>query len=251
MECTKYIINLFFFLYFIILIAERTISVVNTFTNDLDIFENGFSGFVYILVFLSIIAFLIYLIIMCRSNITAIFKMNPDLNYFNLCIASGILLLSGMVHTNNTIPWIQFISYGFLILGILLQVILFSYKEENKLLLWLSFAFLICFSMSIPVMYQSSIKLAIIFHIIEALAVFILVGTFTYLLTLIFKGENDLFILWCMGLALVFDVPLIVMRWNEEINYFLLIFVIASTILFIIGFTIKKIINKNKGKLIE
>lgn len=236
-----YFINLCFFLYFVILITERSMSVILSFTKGINIFSDAFHGFTYMLVFLSIGAFLIYLIIKCRDAMKALFVEGVEINFMHLCIASGILLLSGMVHTEYTTPVIQFVSYGILIVGILLKVILSHKESKNKPVLWLSFVYLVCFSMAIPVMYQSMIELHTLFHIIEGVAVFALVGAFTYLFILIFKGENNLFKLWPIIVAVALDAALIILRWNEEINWFVLIFIFLSLVMFIVGFIVSKI----------
>ena len=232
----NYLINLSFFLYFIILLVERTISVAKTFSNGFDIFSNFFFEYVYLLVFFSIAGWLVFLLIKCRDNIEYLFKPSDEISFRHLCIASGIILLSGMVHTEYTIPVIQFVSYGILIVGILLKVILDHKKSNNKVSLWLSFVYLVCFSMAIPVMYYSMIELHILFHILEGIASFALVAVFTFLLIDIFEGENNLFKPWTICLAIVLDVPLIILRWNEEINWFVLIFISLSTLMFLVGY---------------
>ena len=240
-----YLINLSFFLYFIILLVERVLSVVLSIVNGVNLYSDLFNGYTYTLVFISIIGWLVYLIFYCRDNIKALFKFNEDLDYQNLCSASGIILLSGMVHTEYTIPVIQFISYGVLILGILFKVIINHSSSENKPLLWLSFVYLVCFSMAIPVMYRSFIEVNTLFHVLEAFASFLLVGVFTCLLIKIFIGRDDLFVPWAIALVVALDVPLIVFRWEEEINYFVLIFLSLTVVLFIIGLIYKNI-NKNR-----
>nr|MCR5505411.1 hypothetical protein [Bacilli bacterium] len=120
----NYLINLCFFLYFLILLVERSLSVILSLTHKVNLFANGFNAYVYLLTFISIAGFIIYLSLRCRNNVKALFKMDTEISFKDLCIASGILLLSGMVHTEYTIPVIQFISYGILIIGILLKVIM-------------------------------------------------------------------------------------------------------------------------------
>ena len=235
-----YLINLSFFLYFIILLVERILSVVLSLTNGVNLYGDLFNGYVYTLVFVSILGWLVYLLVKCRDNIKCLFKLNEDINFQNICTASGIILLSGMVHTEYTIPVVQFVAYGILILGILLKVILNSKTSSNKPLLWLSFVYLVCLSMAIPVMYRSNIELHEHFHILEGFASFLLVGVFTCLLIKIFIGRDDLFVEWAIGLLIAFDTPLIIMRWNEEINYFVLIFLSLSTIIFLVGYIYKK-----------
>ncbi len=244
----SYIINLCFFLYFIILIAERSISVTLSFINGVNIFSDWFNGYVYMMVFLSIGSFIIFLIRKCRFEMVAIFVPSEETSFYNLCIASGILLLSGMVHTEYTIPVIQFIAYGILIIAILLRTILSSENCSSRPLLWISFVYLVCFSMAIPIMYRSNIEHNLAFHIIEAAASFFLVIVFTFLMLRIFKGRVNLFALFPIILATVFDAVLIVMRWNEEINWFLLIFISLSVLIFVVGYLFNYIRNKHLQK---
>ena len=236
-----YLINLTFWLYFIILIAERTISVSLSIVNGVNLYGSPFNGYVYTLVFLSITCWLIYTLIRCRGSFISLFKKDIfDISFKDLCISSGILLLSGMVHTEYTIPVIQFVSYGILILGILFRVILINEHSKNRLLLWLSFIYLVCLSMAIPVMYHSFIELHVLFHVLEGVASFFLVAVFTFLLLLLFNEEENLFSLIPIILVVVLDTPLIILRWNEEINFFVLIFLCLSVTLFVVGFIVFK-----------
>ena len=118
-------------------------------------------------------------------------------------------------------------------------------KTKNIALKWLSFAYLVAFSMAIPVMYHSNVDLHVLFHIIEAVASFALVILFTNLLLMLFSDKDDLFMLIPISAAVLLDIPLIILRWNEEINWFVLIFISLSFILFVIGYIFKKLI-KNK-----
>ena len=238
-----YIINLSFFLYFIILICERMLSVVLSLVNGVNLYSDGFNGYTYTALFVSIGAFIIYLLIRCRDNIKALFVKKEDIHFTDLCIASGILLVSGMVHTEYTIPVIQFISYGILIIGILIKVIMNVYSGGNKVLHWLSFIYLVAFSMAIPVMYRSFIDQNTVFHILEAVNSLFLVVVFTYLLILVFENNDDLFIIWTVALMAALDAVLIALRWSEEINYFVLIFAGVAVLTFIVGY-IYKLTNK-------
>ena len=238
----NYLINLSFFLYFLILLVERVVSVSLSIVNHVNLYENVFNGYIYTLIFVSIGGWLIYLLLFCRNNIRGLFHIYDALSFRHLCIASGIILLSGMVHSEYTFPVIQFISYGILIVGILLKVIIS--EVEDKPLLWLSFFFLVSLSMAIPVVYYSFIELSVLFHIIESIASGLLVFVFTYLLLLIFHDQDDLFVFWTAPLMLVLDIPVIILRWNEEINYFVLVFMILTTAIFIAGVIYKLIRRK-------
>lgn len=239
-----YLINLSFFVYAFILIIERVLSVVLSLVNDVDIFAAGYNRYVYSIVFVSIAIWLIFLFTYCRANIKALIKIDEELPFDKLIITSGILLLSGMVHSEYTMSIIQFVAYGILIIGILLKVIMMHKSSQNKPLLWLSFIYLVCFSMAVPVMYFSFIELHVLFHTLEAVASSVLVAIFTYLLLSIFTEKEDLFSLWPVIIMIVLDTPLIILRWNEEINWFLLIFEILTTVVFVVGFTYKRLNKK-------
>ena len=240
-----YLINLCFFLYFLILIVERAISVILSLTNGINIYGTRFDGYVYTMVFLSIAGFIVYLLITCRDNIKALFVKDEKIEFGHLCIASGIILLSGMHHTEYTVAPIQFVSYGFLIIAFILKVV----SSENKTpLMWISLVYLISFSMAIPVMYRSDIELYVLFHFFEGIAVLVLVALFTYLLLILFSDEDDLFNILPIVIAILLDGSLIVMRWEEEINYFVLIFISLSALIYI-GAVIFRGISKKKEKI--
>jgi hypothetical protein len=90
--------------------------------------------------------------------------------------------------------------------------------------------------MAIPVMYRSNIANAKLFHILEAVTALVLVGMFTAMLYKVFCGNaTNLFYIVPMAAALLLDTVLIVMRWQEEINWFVLVSLIATCVLFGIG----------------
>ena len=234
----NYFINLCFILYFVILLVERILSVVLSLVNGINMFSNGFNAYTYSLVFVSIVGWLIYFIARCRLSIKGLFNKEVVYPFFDLCLASGILLLSGMVHTEYTIPVVQFISYGILIIGILLKVILLNNSSQNRTILWLSFSYLVAFSMAIPVMYRSMMETHVLFHILEAIISFGLVIAFTVLFAQLFNGKENLFYPLPIIVALFGDTALIILRWKEEINYFVLIFISLSVVLFVVGYII-------------
>lgn len=233
-----YLINVLFYIYFAILLCERAISVTLTLTNGINPYGSLFNGFVYTTIFVSIIGFIIYLFTKCRTSLTG-FKNKDELvekiNFRNLIIASGILLLSGMVHSEYTIPVIQFVSYGFLILAIVFRTVMLFDKSNDKPLLILTVIYLVCFSMAIPVVYPSNINAHVGFHIVEFIASYLLVGSFTWMFVCLFENKiNKVLLPLFIVLAFALDASLIALRWNEEINVFLFIFIVLSTILYLV-----------------
>ena len=244
----KYAINLLFFLYFMILLEERIMSIVWTFIKGVNIFNDGFIGFVYITIFISIIGFFILLILKNRNAIKALYSIDDEsiekIDFKQLCIASGVLLLSGMVHSEYSVPVIQFISYGLLIIAIVLQAIINNKNSNNKLILYISLIYLICYSMAIPVTYRSSLSYHVLFHIIEGFTSYFLVMSFTCLMIFVFMGKENLFHPAHFITALVLDALIIGLYWPEVINYFVLIFISLTTILFVAGRIVICITNK-------
>jgi len=164
-----------------------------------------------------------------------------------LCIAAGLILVSGMVHTEYTVAPIQFGAYGALIVAMIIQTALTQQRSDKPVLLWLSVAFLTAFSMAIPVMYRSDIANAAFFHVAEAIAALVLVAMFTGMLYKVFCGDaTNLFYFVPMLSALVLDTVLIVMRSREEINWFVLVSLIATCVLFLIGCLWDRLLSRDR-----
>ena len=153
-----------------------------------------------------------------------------------LTITAGVLLVSGMVHTENTVAPIQFAAYGMLIVAMVLRALQLSSGTGSRFTLWYSLIFLTVFSMAIPVMYRSEISNATLFHIIEAAVSLLLVICFTWMLRDLFLGQGSDLLRWVpMILAAAGDAVILAMRWQESVNTFVLIFLIASLVLFAAG----------------
>ncbi|MCR4941037.1 MAG: hypothetical protein K5930_13180 [Treponemataceae bacterium] len=225
-----------FLLYFLVLMAERAQSIIRVITSGQGLFISGFSGYVNTLTIISLIATIILLIGFNGGFWHSLFSSNVQVNVNLLCITAGVLLLSGMVHTEFTIPGIQFAAYGSLILGLILQTVLSAHSGGSLFKLWYSLAFLVVFSMAIPVMYQSAIKQAALFHVIEAFTAAALVAIFTFMMMRVMNGQAENLLLWIPFLVMLMpDAVIIAMRWKESVNTFVLIFASLSTALFIIG----------------
>lgn len=157
------VMNWLIMLYFIILFAERVQSIVRSIRDkDVKLFGSGFNSYVYLAVFLSLAAFLVLLAVGNASFLKSLFTMNMNvyrsIDYRMLSITAGVILVSGMVHTEYTIPGIQFASYGMLIAALVIKTACVNAQAEDHVLLWMSLIYLILFSMAIPVMYHSEIE---------------------------------------------------------------------------------------------
>ena len=236
-----YFIHLLFAVYFIVLTAERIQSIVRSIRDpDVLLLGDGFNCYTYLITFVSLAVSLIYLTVTSGKLLTGIFtrsaRVHESVRMERLCIAAGLILVSGMVHTEYTVAPIQFGAYGALIVAIIIQTALTQKQSDKPVLLWLSVAFLTAFSMAIPVMYRSNIAHAGLFHVLEAITALVLVAMFTGMLYKVFcKDATNLFYIVPMLTAVALDTVLIVMRWQEEINWFVLVSLIATCVLFLIG----------------
>ncbi len=225
-----------FLAYFVILFAERLQSIVRIAVSGKGLVSSGFEAYVNILTIISLLATSVMLVFFNSGFWRSLSGKTDGLNITMLCITAGVLLLGGMVHTEFTIPGIQFASYGILILGLILQTVISVKAGGHAFPLWYSLIYLVAFSMAIPVMYHSSIEHAVLFHILEALTAFVMVALFTLLMLRLMTGSGENLLLWVPFLVmLVLDTILIAMRWKESVNTFVLIFASLSTVLFIAG----------------
>lgn len=231
--------------YFVVLMAERAISLVKSVgDNEVSLFGNGFNRYVYGILILSLAATVVLLATINRDFMAALFT-GGTVDYKKLCITMGVLLMSGMVHTEHTIAPVQFGAYGLLIVALVIQTVKNMATADSKVMLWMSLVYLILFSMAIPVMYKSEISSHVLFHVLEAIVAAALVVMFTYMMWLIFAGAAvNLFLIIPIVVAVVGDAILIFMRWQEKVNGFVLIFVIASLAMWVIGKVLSLILLK-------
>ena len=230
------VMNWLIMLYFIILFAERVQSIVRSIRDkDVKLFGSGFDSYVYLAVFLSLAAFLVLLAVGNAAFLQSLFTMDMNvyrsIDYRMLSITVGVILVSGMVHTEYTIPGIQFASYGMLIAALVIKTACVNAQAEDRVLLWMSL-----FSMAIPVMYHSEIEKAILFHVIEAVVSLALVAAFAVLMYKVLIGNAvNLFYVIPIAIAVIGDTIIVAMRWKEKVNGFVLIFLIAASVMWIAG----------------
>lgn len=234
-------ISWFFLLYFVILFIERAQSLFRA-VSEHGFFPTAFDAFANITVALSLCSALILLLFKSGLFFKSLFqKVVP--NYSILTIISGVILVSGMLHTECTIPAIQFASYGMLIIAMILRTAQLATKAKTRFAQWYSLCYLTVFSMAIPVVYHSHIELAALFHVIEIVVMLLLVLSFTVMLRKLFLGKGENLLLWAPFVVMAAgDAAVLWMRWAEEINSFVLIFACLSAVMFIIG----KLILRNK-----
>lgn len=234
------VINWLIMGYFLILFIERGQSLVRSFSDkNVSMWGSGFDRYVNGICILSLAMFLILLFTGNRDFLKSLFVQGIEVNIIMLCITIGVILIAGMVHTEHTISGIQFASYGLLIAALIIRTAKNNESSGNSLLLWLSLVYLIFFSMAIPVVYKSAIRNAGLFHVIEAVVSFILVAIFAYMAYRVFSNNAvNLFMVAPILMAVMGDAIVLGLRWKEHVNYFVLIFLVASVITWIFGFII-------------
>ena len=231
------VISWFFLGYFFILFAERAQSLVRISRSSFsDLYRTGFDGFVNTLTALSLVAAVLLLIFGNKGFWQSLVNSDVVPDYTMLTITAGVILVSGMMHTEHTIAPVQFASYGMLIVAMILRTAQTSSGAEHPFMFWYSLAFLTVFSMAIPVMYRSEISRAALFHVTEAIAALALVACFTWRLRDLFTGQGSDLLRWIpMIIAAVADAVILAMRWREKVNAFVLIFIILSAVVFAVG----------------
>lgn len=221
-------IKIFIILYFVILAAERIQSLVRAGSKN-ELMTDGLHKYMTVLCIFSFVGTIGMLIAMGAMSKNA----SDETMLALLCAAVGCILLSGMVHTEYTIPGIQFGAYGMLIIAMALKVvtqqdILTSGKRAIVLI------YLVAFSMAIPVVYASQIKNKTVFHITESIVSFALVVVFAIMLYLLFEGKyqavmHPLFII----VALIGDILVLALRWKEQVNGFVLVALALAVVLYL------------------
>lgn len=213
-----------------ILTAERIISLCVC-------IGSGFAGFNALDVYMTVLtaASIVAAYILAGFTLASA-KKKPQEFFGRLSIAAGTLLLGGMVHTNGSIPPMQFASYGMILVSMALHTIEQVKLSRNTDIKWLSFAYIVSFSMSIPVVYHTEIALANVFVPIEIIVSAGLVALFTVMLRRFYNGNGEYsFPLPPYLAAFVGDFTVIIMRWQEEINLFVLIFISVTSVLWFAG----------------
>ena len=225
-------------LYFLILAAERIQSLVRAgkkkvlLTDGLHKYMAGLClvSFVGTIVLLAVQAFRLPQFATLDS-IEAVMHYST-VSTLLLCGAIGCMLLSGMVHTEYSIPGLQFGAYGVLIVAMILRVMMQTLEKPGVRILTL--LYIVAFSMAIPVVYPSEVKHKKAFHIIESIVSVVLVGAFTIMLFQLFMGKYAwVFHPMFLVMAIIGDGLVLALRWKEEINWFVLVSLAISIFLWI------------------
>ena len=138
-------------------------------------FSSLFDTYVNTVSLISLLSFLILICFFNKGFWESLIKNEAIVDYNMLTITAGVILVSGMVHTEYTISGIQFASYGALMIAMTLRTIEKHGNGGNNFLMWYSLIPSIVFSMAIPLVYKSSINNVSFFHFVEAVVSLVLV----------------------------------------------------------------------------
>lgn len=232
-------------LYLLILTGERVNSLARSLWDpNINIFGSLYSICVYSAVIISLGASLLILIIFNRPFLAALFtreeKVHKKASAIRFSLLAGVLLISGMVHTEYTMVIVQFVAYGFLIIALLVATASNRQKNRTDVYLWLSLLHLIAYSMAIPVVYETKLPNATVFLIVESAAMLILVGMFTFMMYKVFAGKTrNLFYVPTIHLLILLNAAVLWLRWKEEINYFVLVATVVAVVTWLVGNNIR------------
>ena len=245
MTKSKYVINkitiIGFLLYFFILLIERIIALILSVNNGgyISLLSGSFFGVSTDIITAGSVLFGVLLFIKPLIKLVKclfsreIYCFKEDKNLINSVI---VLLCGGMMHTGFTIAPIQFVAYGFLILSMIMQVIDRKEDKENLFINICSLIYITLFSMCIPVCYPTYLgtPINVFFYIAEYLAVTLLLPLFRLLLLGFFKEGHVRFSLIPFFVMIISCGLVIGLKFEEEINYFVLIFAILTTLFYLI-----------------
>lgn len=244
---TDKIIGAGFVLYFIVLAIERALggTLGLFYGGSLSVFGEGGGNYFAIVSHLICLASLVAGIVLAIKPLTGIFSTlftskEAHYDYDGLIRASVFMLLSGMMHTGVNIGGLQFTAYGCLIAGLIAKTVQ-DYQTEKGFALIVSLIYLVCFSMTVPVVYAPIgddlfSGVGIFFVILEWSSAIVLDLVFHYLMLGFFKnkalvssnivppllmGFLDLILI---ALSFVLDTP----------DIFVLVFVALSLVSFVI-----------------
>ena len=151
------------------------------------------------------------------------------------CFASAALLFGGMMHTGQTVAWVQFIAYGFLIGAMIVRCVEACAAGESKVVTITSTVYLTLFSMSIPVCYISFLcdPQRILFFVSEYAAVFALVPIFGVMLSALMRTGKTSFSPIFPAVMAVLSGATLALGWSESVNTFVLIFASATLVCYL------------------
>ena len=230
-----------FLMYFVVLFCERLIAIVFS-VNRGDEYSllsgNAFNYVAYVVTALSLVAGTVLAVKpcfkMCRAFIfDEVFPFETQSKMLAVAVAG--MLFGGMMHTGFTLAKVQFVAYGFLIAAFIVRAVEKCLAGEDKFLTIVSVVYLTVFSMTVPVCYISFMEQPLLgmFFTAEFLAVFLLVPAFGYLLFRFMREGITSFSPVFPAVMLALSGATVALQWKEKINWFVLIFVALTLLVYL------------------
>lgn len=235
--------------YFIILFAERLLAVILSVKSGGEyalVSGNVFNYIAYGITAISLVAGLVLMIRVLPAIFVSVFTSKAydfDSNYKKIVIAAMAILFGGMMHTGFTLPPVQFVAYGFLIASMAVRTVECCLKVKagtvpggkgRKFASIISVIYLTLLAMAVPVSYISfqDMPLRAVFFAVEFAAVFVLVPVFGILLLKFYETGVTSFSFVYPLLVLILSGLTVALKWREEINWFVLIFVVLTVVFY-------------------
>ena len=247
------LISIGFIGYTLILLVERILALIFSVSNGGEyalVSNNVMPTIYYAIVCLSITAGAVLLAVPMYKMAVQLFKKeNYEFNWKELILGMMILLFSGMMHTGWTLAPLQFVAYGLLIGAMVCVTINSCLRNKNNYNSIFSVVFLTLFSMAIPVCYISVNEATQVpFYTFTLIAVFAEIPLFGFMLYEFFnKGEISFNYAPVISmLALSGSVVLLNFTSVSDFNWFVAIFVVLTTVCYLV-FMIRKFIKCKKA----
>ena len=240
---------IFLSLYFLILFAERLLAVIFSIRTGGEYALISGNVFNYIAYGVTAVSLLCGTVLMARvlpGMFVSIFTSREyafSKKYKQIVIAVMAILFGGMMHTGFTLAPLQFVAYGFLILSMIIRTIECCKGKENSSFESIaSVIYLTLLAMAVPVCYIShqAMPLRAVFFAVEFAAVFVLVPVFGKLLLVFYESGVTSFSFIYPLLVLILSGLTVALKWTEEINWFVLIFLALTIVFYIVTVVIKE-----------
>ena len=237
-------------MYFVILFIERFLAIIFSINHgDYYSLKSGYA-FNYVTYSVTVISLIVGVILSVKLVIgllKSLFlkELYPfEEKYKSIVIAAMAFLYGGMMHTGFTLAPMQFVAYGFLIGSMIVRCVEKCVEDKHKRFESIvSVIYLTLFSMTVPVCYIA-LELGvttILFYIVEFLAAFVLIPVFGIMLYQFYKSGITSFLFFYPLLMFSLSGLTVILKWREEINFFVLIFVVLTlTFYFAFGIAASK-----------
>lgn len=184
-----------FLAYYIILFAERMVSIVWTLVDTEKygfrymFFHGAFNKFAYGMTFLSLAVFLIIFLRIIGKGLAVGIAGSWGVLIFD----AGVLLVAGMQETANSFTVVQFIAYIFLFIACFVKFLEVMRKKDATASTIASFVYFVGFGLAIPVVHRftgASTSAVKYYYLFEAIASCGLCLVFTIMMLFLFSEER-------------------------------------------------------------